>query len=117
MLKSVNLPESKKHIFYSVFGRLEQRVIWKYETNTTDSKPSNVMHMQWCPQQDILGHPNVKLSIMHGGLHGTEEGIYHATPMLHLPGAIDHIGIAARARNLGVAEIINWNELTEDLLL
>ncbi|KXJ80316.1 hypothetical protein RP20_CCG025547 [Aedes albopictus] len=47
--------------------------------------PSNVMIKPWLPQSDILAHPNVKVFITHGGLLGTQEGVYRAVPMLGIP--------------------------------
>ena len=40
-------------------------------------------------KQDILGHPNVKLFITHGGLGSFLESLYHATPLLVMPGFVD----------------------------
>lgn len=79
-----------------------------------EDKPDNVMLQKWCPQQDILGHPNVKAFISHGGLLSLEEGIYHRTPMLFLPGFGDQINNAVKARVLGIGERLHWSTLNED---
>ena len=62
------------------FGKLRQKVLWKWETEVMDDKPSNVMLHKWLPQQDVLGHPNVKLFVSHGGQSSFQETICHQTP-------------------------------------
>lgn len=52
--KSADMPQEKKQIFLNIFGRLKQKVIWKFEEDLAN-KPSNVLIKPWCPQQDILG--------------------------------------------------------------
>jgi len=43
------------------------------------------MIRKWLPQSDILAHKNVVLFITHGGLFGTQEGLYRGVPMLFIP--------------------------------
>ena len=47
--------------------------------------PRNVKLFSWLPQNDILGHPKVKLFITHGGNNGQLESLFHAVPMLTIP--------------------------------
>jgi UDP-glucoronosyl and UDP-glucosyl transferase len=49
----------------------------------------NIHVQQWLPQQDLLGHPAVKLFLSHGGIHSIYEALYHSTPMVLLPIATD----------------------------
>ena len=81
-----------------------------------EGKASNILLKKWCPQQDILAHPNVKLFITHGGFLSTEEGVYHGSPMLYIPGFSDQFVNAARATELGIAEHLSWGSLTEEEL-
>jgi hypothetical protein len=76
------MPEETKKVFLNVFSRLKQRVIWKWETEEMEGLPPNVMLKKWLPQQDILGHKNIKLFITHGGLLSTQEAIYHGVPLI-----------------------------------
>jgi len=39
----------------------------------------------WVAQQDILGHPKIRLFISHGGLLGTQEALFHAVPTIVIP--------------------------------
>lgn len=65
-LQSSKMPKQKIDILLDAFGKLKQRVIWKFEDETY-KVPSNVLVSKWLPQSDILAHPNVILFITHGG--------------------------------------------------
>ncbi len=66
----------------SVFGRLKQKVLFKWKGNMPVEVPNNVMLSAWFPQQDILGHNNTRLFITHGGRASVQEAIYHEVPMV-----------------------------------
>ncbi|XP_058464090.1 UDP-glycosyltransferase UGT5-like isoform X2 [Malaya genurostris] len=84
-LRSADMPQDKLDAIFSVFRSIKQRVVWKFEDESIPNLPSNVMVKAWLPQSDILAHPNVKVFITHGGLLGTQEGVYRAVPMLGIP--------------------------------
>lgn len=65
-LQSSKMPKEKIEIFLTAFGKLKQRVIWKFEDESY-KVPSNVLVKKWLPQSDILAHPNIVLFITHGG--------------------------------------------------
>lgn len=69
----------------SVFAKLKQRVIVKWDTEDIDYKPKNVLIKSWLPQDDILAHENIKLFISHGGLGGVAEAKYHGVPIVGVP--------------------------------
>ncbi|KAA0188661.1 hypothetical protein HAZT_HAZT010998 [Hyalella azteca] len=79
-------------------------------------KPSNVKLAKWLPQQDILGHPGVRLFISHGGLFSTFETTYHAVPMLGIPLFADQATNMHKSTADGIAETIQWDDLSEELL-
>ena len=39
---------------------------------------------EWVPQNDILGHPKLKLFITHGGNNGQYEALYHGNIELYV---------------------------------
>ena len=80
VLKASVMSDDKRKIMLGAFGKLKQKVLWKWETEVMDDKPSNVMLHKWLPQQDVLGHPNVKLFVSHGGQSSFQETICHQTP-------------------------------------
>ncbi|KAK8724722.1 hypothetical protein OTU49_011233, partial [Cherax quadricarinatus] len=105
-----------RDVFLQAFRRLPQRVVWKYE-GELKNVPDNVMITNWVPQQDILAHNNVKVFITHCGLLGTQESIYHATPLLGLPIFADQNRNSMFIRNSGVGDFLLWEELTEDVIV
>ncbi|XP_066137697.1 UDP-glycosyltransferase UGT5-like [Euwallacea fornicatus] len=107
--KSKDMAPERKEMFFNVFRRLKEKVIWKFEEDLPH-KPENVLIQKWCPQQDILAHPNVKLFITHGGLLSTTETIYHGVPILAIPIFADQPANAARAVAGGYGLSINYKD-------
>ncbi|XP_072388406.1 UDP-glycosyltransferase UGT5-like [Diabrotica undecimpunctata] len=84
-VKSVNLPKDKKEVLISSFGKLKQKVLWKWEDDESIGLPPNVKTQKWFPQMDLLAHPNVKLFITHGGILSLTETVYNGVPVLVVP--------------------------------
>lgn len=85
IIKGTQWSKQHREAFIEAFGKLKQKVLWKYEADVLPNKPSNVMISPWIPQRDILAHPNVKLFITHGGLLGTTEALVEGVPVLAIP--------------------------------
>ncbi|KAF2367396.1 UDP-glucuronosyl/UDP-glucosyltransferase [Trinorchestia longiramus] len=117
VVKPKDMPEKYRQVLVNTFSRLPQRVIWKWHEDNMEDLPPNVKLGSWLPQQDILGHPNVRLFISHGGLFSTFEATYHAVPILGLPVFADQGSNMHKSTTDGIAETIDWDDLTEDLLL
>lgn len=113
-LQSSAIPPSKRATLLKVFSKLKQRVIWKFETDTIDDLPKNVMIRKWAPQNDILAHKNVVLFISHGGQFGTFESMYHGVPTLFMPFFGDQHRNALRAVRSGYAGHMLFQDLTEE---
>ena len=41
--------------------------------------------IKWAPQNDILGHPAVKVFLTQAGVNSLHEAAYHAVPVVTLP--------------------------------
>ena len=53
-----SMPIHLVRLFVNVFSRLPQRIFWKWEKNSVPEDqpiPSNVLMVDWLPQQDLLG--------------------------------------------------------------
>lgn len=53
-VKSTDMPAHKAAMFFDVFAKLKQNVIWKFEDETLPNIPANVKISKWLPQSDIL---------------------------------------------------------------
>lgn len=115
VIKSSKMPEFKRQILLSVFSKLKQRVIWKWEVDMLDAPP-NVLISSWLPQPDLLGHPKVKLFITHGGAGSYQETICHKTPVVGIPIALDQFVNLNEAIKHGMGLVIGWHELTTENL-
>jgi glucuronosyltransferase len=119
ILKGIDLPDEVRRLFLSTFSRLKQLVIWKWEDESKLGKddliPPNVKFMSWLPQQDLLGHPKVRLFITHGGLNSIQEAVYHRVPLIILPVFVDQPINARIAQSKGIAISLEWQKLTEDV--
>ncbi|XP_064077578.1 UDP-glycosyltransferase UGT5-like [Macrobrachium nipponense] len=97
IVKPSSLPEKNRQMFVRVFASLKQRVLWKWDQESMPDLPPNVMLKKWVPQQDILGHPKLRLFITQSGLYSTQESLYHGKPVLSLPVYADQL---ANARSI-----------------
>lgn len=76
------MSDELRNIFTTVFAKLPQRILWKWETEEMEGKPENVMLSKWLPQQDILAHPNMKIFISHMGQSSSQEALCHGKPVV-----------------------------------
>lgn len=115
-VQSSELSPEKLKIFFDTFSKLKQRVLWKFEDESLTGLPKNVMIKKWMPQGDVLAHPNVKVFITHGGLFGSQEGVFYGIPMLGIPIYCDqHLNIN-KAVASGYALKLNFDEITGEQL-
>lgn len=114
IVKPSSLPEKNRQMFVKVFSSLKQRVLWKWDQESMPDLPPNVLLKKWVPQQDILGHPKLRLFITHSGLYSTQESLYHGKPVLSLPVYADQLANARSVERQGWGKVIIWEEMTED---
>ncbi|CAH1389507.1 unnamed protein product [Nezara viridula] len=99
--------------FLSVFSKLEQRVLMKWEADYDGSLPPNVIIMKKFPQQDILAHKNCILFITHGGYMSLVETVYHGVPIVGIPFYGDQPKNIIWAQKVGIGVHLSLKNLTE----
>ncbi|XP_066903205.1 UDP-glycosyltransferase UGT5 [Halyomorpha halys] len=104
--------------FMSAFGKLKQRVLMKVDDDNVSlrGKPDNVRLATWVPQASILGHPNLRAFVSHGGLHGVLEATYHGVPMIGTPLFADQNSNIKFCEEAGYCISIDLSTVTEEIL-
>jgi len=102
------------------FEKLDMSVVWKLPKHIkadTLTLPANVKVVEWMPQNDLLGHSNVKAFLAHGGLNGVCESAFHGVPLIGVPMLGDQWDNIARLEYRGMAEKIESLDFTSEGLL
>lgn len=69
------------------------------------------MLVDWMPQRDLLGNPQTKVFVAHGGTNGVQEAIYHGVPVLGVPLFFDQYDNLLRLQERGAGKIIQLSEI------
>lgn len=113
-VKSMHIDKKKRAVIMEVFSELPYKVLWKFESDDLENKPQNVKISKWLPQQDLLGHPNIKLFVTQGGLQSTEEAIVNKVPLLGMPFIADQFPNCRRYVTLGIGNYLDFHTLTKE---
>ena len=109
---SLMLP-AQYNAMMTVFNKLKQKIIWKWEDENTKF-PSNILAKKWLPQADILAHKNVKLYIGHGGIFGIQEAVWYAKPMLIFPSYGDQHVNGYKVEREGIGLLQSMKDITSE---
>ncbi|XP_076664397.1 UDP-glycosyltransferase UGT5-like [Andrena cerasifolii] len=112
-MKSADIPKELRNVLLSTFAELPYTVVWKFETDDLPGKPDNVVIRKWLPQEEVLGHPNIRLFIYHGGLQSTEESIEYAVPTIGFPMLFDQYQNVRRLEGVGATRVLSFTGLTK----
>ncbi|RVE63947.1 hypothetical protein OJAV_G00141330 [Oryzias javanicus] len=105
------LPKDIADEIAMVFSKMPQKVIWKHKGDRPSTLGSNTLLVDWMPQKDLLGHPQVKVFVAHGGTNGVQEAIYHGVPVLGIPLFFDQYDNLLRLQERGAGKIIQLADL------
>ncbi|XP_072302022.1 UDP-glucuronosyltransferase 1A5-like isoform X3 [Eucyclogobius newberryi] len=107
------LPSEVADEMASVFAKLPQKVIWRHKGARPSTVGNNTLIVDWMPQKDLLGHPQTKAFVAHGGTNGVQEAIYHGVPVLGIPLFFDQFDNLLRLEARGAGKIIRLSDLNE----
>ncbi|XP_064635018.1 2-hydroxyacylsphingosine 1-beta-galactosyltransferase-like [Lineus longissimus] len=110
-----SMPLEMQERFVNAFGQLRQIVIWKTQ-NVKVVLPKNVRALEEIPQNDLLGHKNLKLFITYCGNNANSEAVYHGVPMVAMPIFGDQFNNADRVEVLGHGRQLSITKFTGDQL-
>jgi len=113
---SLMTPQNQR-ILLKVFGRFPQYdFLWKWDQDTMDGKPDNVLLSKWLPQQDVLAHPKLKVFVTHAGQSSFQETLCHQKPVVAIPVTGDQPINAKEAERLGIGISHPYLEMNEKKL-
>ncbi|KAK7117715.1 hypothetical protein R3I94_023066 [Phoxinus phoxinus] len=112
-----HLPQDITEEIAAAFARLPQQIIWRHTGPRPVNIGENTLLVDWLPQNDLLGHPQTKVFITHGGTNGIQEAIYHGIPILGLPIMFDQPDNLSRMQAKGTAKIVDIATLDRNVFL
>ncbi|KAL3992741.1 platelet-derived growth factor subunit B [Sarotherodon galilaeus] len=101
------LPADITNEIAAAFAKLPQKVIWKYKGSKPATLGNNTLLVDWMPQNDLLGHPKIKLFVAHGGTNGVQEALYHGVPVVGIPVFFDQHDNLLRLKERGGGKILS----------
>ncbi|XP_067292890.1 UDP glucuronosyltransferase 5 family, polypeptide A5 [Pseudorasbora parva] len=112
-----HLPPDITEEIAAAFARLPQKIIWRHTGPRPVNIGNNTLLIDWLPQNDLLGHPQTKVFITHGGTNSIQEAIYHGVPIVGLPIVFDQADNLSRMKARGTAKLVDIAELNREMLL
>lgn len=100
------LPNEIADEIASAFARMPQKVIWRHVGARPSTLGNNTMLVDWMPQKDLLGHPQTRAFVGHGGTNGVQEAIYYGCPVLGIPLFFDQFDNLLRLQERGAGKIL-----------
>ncbi|XP_039889190.1 UDP-glucuronosyltransferase 2A1-like isoform X2 [Simochromis diagramma] len=100
------LPKEVTEEVAGVFAKMPQKVIWKHKGDRPSTLGNNTLIVNWMPQKDLLGHPQTKVFVAHGGTNGVQEAFYYGVPVLGIPLFFNQYDNLIRLQERGAGKII-----------
>lgn len=75
-----------------------------------------ILVKEWIPQMAVLGHPSVRVAILHCGLGGIQEALYNAVPIICIPQMFDQRDNGVRVATQGLGVTLDPDRLTVEQL-
>ncbi|KAM7432866.1 UDP-glucuronosyltransferase 1-1 [Porites harrisoni] len=96
------LNKEKLNMLATVFGKLKQRVLWRLKDYVPPSLSPNIKVVEWLPQNDLLGHKDIKAFVSHAGHNSVYESAYHGVPVVAVPLFADQFSNAKKVEQFGL---------------
>ncbi|XP_053453791.1 UDP-glucuronosyltransferase 2B17-like [Nycticebus coucang] len=107
-----NMTEERANAIAAALAQLPQKVLWRFDGKKPDTLGPNTLLYKWLPQNDLLGHPQTKVFVTHGGANGIYEAIYHGVPMVGIPLFADQPDNMAHMRAKGAAVTLDFTTMS-----
>ncbi|XP_034471958.1 UDP-glucuronosyltransferase 1-1 [Drosophila innubila] len=114
---SIHLEQS----FAEAFAQLaEYDIYWTYDGSNASGINLTHTHIKlakWWPQTTLLGQPEVRLFITHGGKGSLSEALHHGVPLLGLPLVGDQRANLRKMQNKGWGLTLDMHNISQVELL
>ncbi|KAJ0006619.1 hypothetical protein NQD34_013892 [Periophthalmus magnuspinnatus] len=107
-----NLTTERAEVIATALAQIPQKVIWRYSGPTPRSLGPNTKLLHWIPQNDLLGHPQTRAFVAHGGTNGLYESLFHGVPIVGIPLFGDQSDNLARVSRRGGGVVLDFNSMT-----
>ena len=77
---------------------------------------TNIKVVDWLPQNDLLGHKDIRVFVSHVGHNSLYESAYHGVPIVAFPLFGDQQANAKKAKHFGLGLIVNHRSVTAQQL-
>ncbi|VDM97912.1 unnamed protein product [Thelazia callipaeda] len=111
--RSKYMSQAGKECFERTFESFPEILfIWKYEGNdSVANNIPNVVKMEWVPQNDLLGHKNLRVLISHCGQNSIMEAVHAGVPIICIPLLADQTRNAKALEKRQIAIVIKKKDL------
>ncbi|XP_026274905.2 UDP-glycosyltransferase UGT5-like isoform X1 [Frankliniella occidentalis] len=117
VMKGKSIDPVKKRALVNSFAALAPlRVLWKIEPDAVAAEPvtANVRVEAWAPQNDLFGHPNLRLFVSHCGGLSVQEASYHGVPVLGTPFVVDQFVNLEKVVGVGMGRRMPFKDITTE---
>jgi len=73
--------------------------------------------VDWLPQNDLLGHKDIKAFVSHMGHNSLYESAYHGVPVVGFPLCVDQQSNAKKAEYVGIGLAVDYKSIDPQQLL
>ena len=77
----------------------------------------SIRAVDWLPQNDLLGHKDIKAFVSHMGHNSLYESVYHGVPVVGFPLCVDQQSNAKKAEYVGIGLAVDYKSIDAQQLL
>ena len=104
-------------VLFMLFSQIVQRDLnISFAGYIPASLSSNIKAMKWLPQNDLLGHKNLKAFVSHVGHNSLYESAYHGVPVVAFPLFADQFFNARKVEYFGLGLQVDHNSFDSEQL-
>ena len=76
----------------------------------------NIKLVEWLPQNDLLGHKDIRAFVSHVGFNSLYESAYHGVPLVAVPLFADQFANAKKVEQFGLGIFVDFKSVNAEQL-